>query len=114
MDDRCISRFWENYIAKLKTYGIKPNMVRWHVSRVAQYIHTFPDRRLATHTVQDVEQYLQDKGRKAGLNDGQFQKKPSQNEARGAWGAPRPRPRNRQSAINPVCTPASPHRAPSA
>ena len=73
MDDHFISRFWEKYIVKLKTYGIKPNMVHWHVNHVAQYIHAFPDRRLATHTVQDVEHYLQDKGRKAGLKDLQFQ-----------------------------------------
>ena len=66
MDNRFISRFWENYIAKLKTYGIKPKGARWYVRHAEQYIRTFPDRRLATHTVQDVEQYLQDKGRKAG------------------------------------------------
>ena len=67
MDDRFISRFWENYIAKLKTYDIKPNRVRWHVTHAAQYIQTFPDRCPATHTVQDVEHYLQDKGCKVGL-----------------------------------------------
>ena len=60
MDDRFISRFWENYIAKLKAYGIKPNRVRWHVTHAAQSIQTFPDCRLATHMVQDVEQYLQE------------------------------------------------------
>jgi hypothetical protein len=38
MGDRLISRFWKNYIAKLKSYGIKPYMVRRHVTHAA---HTF-------------------------------------------------------------------------
>ena len=73
MDNRFISRFWENYIVKLNTYGVKPKGARWYVRHAEQYLRTFPDRRLATHTVQDVEQYLQDKGRKAGLEDWRFQ-----------------------------------------
>ena len=73
MDDRLISRFWDKYIEKLKTYGIKPYLVRWHVNHVAQYIRTFPDRRLATHTVQDLQNYLHDKGRKADLKGHEYQ-----------------------------------------
>ena len=73
MDNCFISRFWENYIVKLNTYGVKPKGARWYVRHAEQYLRTFPDWCLATHTVQDVEQYLQDKGRKAGLEDWQFQ-----------------------------------------
>ena len=73
MDNRFISRFWENYIVKLNTYGIKPKGARWYVRHAEQYLRTFPDWCLAIYTVQDVEQYLQDKGRKAGLEDWQFQ-----------------------------------------
>ena len=29
MDNRFISRFWENYIVELNTYGIKPKGTRW-------------------------------------------------------------------------------------
>ena len=71
MNNRFISRFWKTYIVKLNTYGIKPKGARWYIRHAEQYLRTFPDRRLATHTVQDVEQYLQDKGRKAGLEDWQ-------------------------------------------
>ena len=73
MTDQTISRFWDNYTDKLKTYGAKPEALRWYVRHAESYIKSIPDRRLAQHTVQDVEQYLQDKGRKTGQKDWQFQ-----------------------------------------
>ena len=66
-------RFWTKFIAKLSEKGIKNNKVlRWHVLRAKQYIKAFPNKRLAEHTVEDVNRYLQDAGRKGGINDWQF------------------------------------------
>ena len=73
MDDQTVARFWDNYLEKLETYRVKPAVLRWHVQHVEHYIKAFPDRRLATHTAQDIEQYLQGKGRNARLKDWQFQ-----------------------------------------
>jgi integron integrase len=72
MDDQIITRFWDNYLEKLNTYGVKSAVLRCHVQHAEQYIKAFPDRRLATHTAQNIEQYLQDKGRNATLKDWQF------------------------------------------
>lgn len=72
MDDLTVSRFWDNYIERLKSYGIKPKLLRWHVRHAEQYIKAHPGRRLATHGPADVERYLQDKGRNAALKDYQL------------------------------------------
>ena len=66
-------QFWTKFIAKLSEKGIKNNEVlRWHVLRAEQYIKAFPGKRLAEHTVEDVNRYLQDAGRKGVINDWQF------------------------------------------
>ena len=69
MDDQAIARFWENYLEKLESYGVKSAVLRGHVLYAEQYIKAIPGRRLAAHTAQDIEQYLQDKGRNARLKD---------------------------------------------
>lgn len=73
METQMISRFWEKYIEKLEPYQVKPDVARWYVRHAEQYIKAFPDQRLATHTTQNIEQYLQDKGRNKRLKDWQFQ-----------------------------------------
>jgi hypothetical protein len=60
-------------LEKLNSYGVKPVVLRWHVQHAEHDIKAFPDRRLGTHTAQDMEQYLQDKGRNASLKGWQFQ-----------------------------------------
>ena len=72
MDDQIITRFWDNYREKLETYGVKPAVWRWPVQQAEHYINAFPDRRLATHTAQDIEHFLQGKGRNARLKDWQI------------------------------------------
>jgi hypothetical protein len=74
MIDQTIARFWDIYLEKLNSYGDKPVVLRWHVQHAEHYIKAFPDRRLGTHTAQDIEQYLQGKGRNARLKDWQFRK----------------------------------------
>jgi integron integrase len=66
-----ISRFWDKYIEKSKRYGIKQDFVRWHVKHAEFYIKSKPAP-LKTHTPQDLDKYLQDKGRNPKLKDWQF------------------------------------------
>lgn len=72
MNENSISRFWDNFIEKTKTYGVKPATVRWHVRRAEEYIKAHSERRLAEHTVQEITAYLQEKGRNGQLKDWQF------------------------------------------
>ncbi len=72
MTQDTISRFWDNFIEKTKTYGLKPATLRWHVKHAEAYIRAHSDRRLAEHTAQDVTAYLQEKGRNSQLTDWQF------------------------------------------
>lgn len=72
MTDTTASRFWDNYIEKTEAYRLKPSTIRWHVMHAEAYIRAHPDRRLATHTAADVENYLRAKGRNARLTDWQY------------------------------------------
>ena len=72
MDDLTVPRFWDKYIEQLKSYGVPPKSLRWHVRHAEQYIQAHNPRRLRTHTVADIEQYLQDKGRNIRLKDWQY------------------------------------------
>ncbi len=66
-----ISRFWDKYIEKSKHYGIKQDLIRWHVIHAELYIKSHK-RPLKTHTTLDLDKYLQDKGRNPRLKDWQF------------------------------------------
>jgi integron integrase len=72
MTQDSISRFWDNFIEKTKTYDLKPATIRWHVKRAEEYIKAHPERRLAEHTVTEITAYLQEKGRNCQLKDWQF------------------------------------------
>jgi len=72
MSDPNISRFWGVFIEKLKPYQVKPNHTRWYVRHAEEYIKAYPDQRLATHTPQILEQYLQEKGRNSRLRGWQY------------------------------------------
>ena len=61
MSNPRVSRFWDIFIEKLKTRENRPDLVRWSVRHAEQYIKAFPDQRLAAHTPQILEQYLQEK-----------------------------------------------------
>ena len=45
MDDQSVSRFWDNFISKLKGYGVKPKLVRWSVRHAEQFIKALRGRR---------------------------------------------------------------------
>ncbi len=72
MNDPRVSRFWDIFVEKLKTYETRPDLARWYVRHAEQYIKAFPEQRLAIHTPQILEQYLQEKGRNSRLKDWQY------------------------------------------
>jgi len=72
MSDNSISRFWDQYISKTMTYGIKKTSVRWYVRYAEAYIKAHGDTKLAQHTADHVEQYLNTKCRKNHLEGWQF------------------------------------------
>ena len=61
MDDQTVSRFWNNYIAKLISYGVKPKVLQWHVRHAEQYIKSLDGRHLHAQSAPDLDRYLQDK-----------------------------------------------------
>lgn len=69
--DAQISRFWEKYIEKSTRYGIKQDLIRWHVKHAELYIKAHKTR-LKEHTALDLDKYLQDKGRNRHLKDWQY------------------------------------------
>lgn len=72
MNDDKIARFWENFIDKTKRYGIKDKAVRWHVRHAERYIKAHEGVRLAEHTVQQVEDYLERMSRQPHLQEWQY------------------------------------------
>ncbi|MFK5947603.1 MAG: hypothetical protein QM500_02390 [Methylococcales bacterium] len=71
MDDS-VSRFWDKYIEKSKTYHIKNTSVRWYVMRIEEYIEANKGVRLTRHNADDISHYLQEIGRKGYLKDWQY------------------------------------------
>ena len=72
MTDQSISRFWDKFIAKTIAYGVKKDAARWYVRHAEFYIKHYKSRKLAVHNLQDVENYLKDKGRNKRLEDWQY------------------------------------------
>lgn len=72
MTDQSVSRFWDDYILKTKTYRVKESSVRWYVRNAERYIKDHQDQRLSLHTVEMLDDYLKDKSRNAYLEPWQF------------------------------------------
>jgi integron integrase len=72
MQKEKISRFWDNYVQKTKSYNLPGGSVRWYVKHAERYIKAHPGRRLAHHTAQNLSDYLNDLGRTGRLADWQF------------------------------------------
>lgn len=73
MHDQSVSRYWEKIINKTKSYDIKPEVIRCYVHHTESCIKAHKSK-LALHTAQDVEKYINDKGRNNRLMDWQYQK----------------------------------------
>ena len=64
--------FWDRYVARIQTQGVKPTIVRWYVIRAEHYLRTVTHQRLADHTPQDVIHYLEKLGRTVRMTDWQY------------------------------------------
>ena len=71
MVDQSVSRFWDNYIAKTKSYKIKSSVARWYVRHTEDYIK-HASSRLSQHSVRQMDKYLREKGRNPNLEDRQY------------------------------------------
>lgn len=67
-----VERLWDRYLELLSKQGIKESAQRWYVLRAEHYIKTFPDKKLARHTAEDISCYLEKMGHSARLLDWQF------------------------------------------
>ena len=65
-------RFWERFMERARTNGVKEMAIRWHVRRAETYLKAFPSKRLAQHRVDDVAGYLEQAGRLDRITDWQF------------------------------------------
>ena len=73
MDDVKIARFWDNYIRKLRSIGIKEPALRWYVKHAERYIKAHQSLRLSDHTQQQLETYLDHICHNPRLQDWQIQ-----------------------------------------
>lgn len=67
-----ITRFWDKYINKTISYGVKPEVCRWYVKRCEIYIKEHEPLRLAEHTPEVIHRYLENIGRNIRLEDWQM------------------------------------------
>ncbi len=65
-------RFWDRYLEFIQKRGVKAKRLRWYVKDVERYIAAFSDKKLATHTPDDVSEYLTNLGRNPRIKDWQF------------------------------------------
>jgi hypothetical protein len=54
-----VEKFWDKYIILLNKQGVKESAARWYVKRAEDYIKSFPDKKLAQHTAEDITGYLE-------------------------------------------------------
>jgi integron integrase len=73
MKDDKIARFWDKFIDKTKSYGIKPQVARWYVRHAERYINSYEGIRLSEHTVRHMDDYLAEVSRQPRLQDWQYQ-----------------------------------------
>ncbi len=71
MDDS-ISRFWDNYIAKITINNVPEGARRWYVRHLEVFIHSRKGRRLAATTCEDIEAYIEDIGRNENMTAWQY------------------------------------------
>ena len=72
MDNDKIARFWDKFISKSKSYGIKHSVLRWYVLHAERYIQAHQDLRLGEHDAQLVEHYLAQMAREPRIKDWQY------------------------------------------
>ena len=67
-----IAPFWDTFITKSKSYGVTQQAVRWHVRHAERYINAHENLRLAEHTPQQIDSYLNTMSRMPQVKDWQY------------------------------------------
>jgi hypothetical protein len=70
--DTAVNRFWERFLDLAQRRGVKQAALRWHVRHAETYLKAVAGKRLATHEVSDVEDYLDGHGGLGRIPDWQF------------------------------------------
>ena len=71
MDDS-VSRFWDKFTEKSRSYGISPENTQAYIMHANQFILQADGKRLVAHNAADIDTWLTDKGRNPELNDACF------------------------------------------
>jgi len=72
MEKDRIARFWDKYIEKTISYGIKYEVCRWYVKCCERYIKQHEPLRLVEHTPEVIHRYLEKIGRNTQLEEWQM------------------------------------------
>jgi len=64
--------FWGKYIENLRKRKVKEGAQRWYVKRSEDFIKAAQGRKLLDHSAEDISRYLEQQGRKQGLQGWQF------------------------------------------
>ena len=67
-----VDRFWRNYLSILENHSIPKRSQPWYRKHVELYIAAHKDLRLADHLPENIDRYLNAKGRLPGLKEWQF------------------------------------------
>ena len=67
-----VERFWDNYLFILKKNGVHKNSIPWYRKHAEAYIKANKNTPLSSQTGQDIDRYLNAKGRLSGLKEWQF------------------------------------------
>jgi integron integrase len=67
-----VQRFWHNYFSVLEKSSVPARSRPWYRKHVEGYIRAYEGRRLSAHTAQNVDSYLNAKGRLPQLQEWQF------------------------------------------
>ena len=70
--ETAVGRFWDRYIDLVHNQGVKRPADRWFVKWAERYIAHFKDRKLASHTPAEVNDYFAELGRDRHVRDWQF------------------------------------------
>jgi hypothetical protein len=67
-----VDRFWDNYLFILDKNAIPGSVIPWYRKHTAAYIKANKNTPLSSQTEQDIDCYLNEKGRLTGLKEWQF------------------------------------------
>ncbi len=67
-----VERFWDNYLFILKKNAVSKNSIPWYRKHAEAYIKANKNTPLSSQTGQDIDRYLNAKGRLPGLKEWQF------------------------------------------